>query len=154
MQYFSAEQFIASLYLVGYPFAIGEYWRVGEHSNRRNFNGYDGLGGIVSGPTGLARRSHGALALQMIEVRGLPELLTRCWDEWRDSGRWLTRVRRCVGLSGAAGPAGNRGQTGGGKGKRWAVNAARRWGVERLELRMRHRAGGGRFRAGWGGGGK
>jgi hypothetical protein len=57
-----------SLYLVEHPFAIGARRGVGEPCNRLKFNGNARTESLISGPTGLARTSRGALALLMIKV--------------------------------------------------------------------------------------
>ena len=59
---------MSSLYLVEYPFAIGARQGVGEPCNRLKFNGDARTESLMSGPTGVARASHGALALLVIKV--------------------------------------------------------------------------------------
>jgi hypothetical protein len=47
---------------------MGAVLRVSETCNRLNFNGYDCVDAMISGPTGLARMLRGVLAWWMIRV--------------------------------------------------------------------------------------
>ena len=58
-------------YLVEYPFATGACRRVLELCKCLNFNGYDGVESVISGPNGLVRISQGFRALmRRVEWRG------------------------------------------------------------------------------------